>query len=207
MAATPMIMWKWPTTKYVSWKYRSSAGWPRKMPLMPPVTNRLTKPSENIMAVSKWILPPQSVPIQLKVLMAEGTPMHMVSTRERHRRVRVHAAHEHVVAPDQEAEEADAQDGVHHRFVAEDRLAREGGEQVRSHAHARQNRDVDFGVAEEPEEVLPQQRRAALVIGDDLIADHQAARDEETGARRCGRESAAGRRPAARRNPAGRGWQ
>ena len=31
------------------------------------------------MAVSKWILPFHSVPIQLKVLMAEGTPMHIVS--------------------------------------------------------------------------------------------------------------------------------
>src|ERR1035438_7654289 len=83
MAATPMIMWKWPTTKYVSWKYRSSAGCPRKMPLTPPVTKSETKPSANSMAVVKWILPPHSVPIQLKVLMAEGTPMHMV----KHQRV------------------------------------------------------------------------------------------------------------------------
>ena len=87
--------------------------------------------------------------------------------RERHGGVRAHAAHEHVVAPDQEAEEADAEDGVHHRFVAEDRLAREGREQLRGHAHAGQDRDVDLRVAEEPEQVLPQQRRAALVIGDD----------------------------------------
>ena len=50
------------------------------MPLSPPVTNSDTKPSANIMAVVKWILPPHSVPIQLKVLMADGTPMAMVST-------------------------------------------------------------------------------------------------------------------------------
>jgi hypothetical protein len=31
------------------------------------------------MAVSKWILPFHKVPIQLNVLMAEGTPMHIVS--------------------------------------------------------------------------------------------------------------------------------
>ena len=48
------------------------------MPLIPPVTNNDTKPSENSMAVSKWILPPHSVPIQLNVLMADGTPMDMV---------------------------------------------------------------------------------------------------------------------------------
>src|ERR1039458_8783479 len=80
MAATPMIMWKWPTTKEVSWKYRSSAGWPRKIPLSPPVTNSDTKPRANIMAVVKRILPPHKVPIQLNVLMADGTPMAMVST-------------------------------------------------------------------------------------------------------------------------------
>ena len=32
------------------------------------------------MAVSNRILPPQSVPIQLNVLMADGTPMDMVRT-------------------------------------------------------------------------------------------------------------------------------
>mgnify|MGYP003694527165 CR=1 FL=1 len=97
---------------------------------MPPVTNSADEAEREHHGGIEVYLPPQSVPIQLKVLMAEGTPMHMVSTRERHRRVRVHAAHEHVVAPDQEAEEADAEDGVHHGLVAENRLAREGGEQV-----------------------------------------------------------------------------
>ena len=105
--------------------------------------------------------------------------------REGHGRIRVHAAHEHVMAPDQEAQEADAQDGVHHRFVAEDRLAREGGEQLRSHAHAGQDGDVHLGMPEEPEQVLPEQRRAALMVGDDLVVDHQAGRQEEAGADRA----------------------
>ena len=47
----------------------------RKMPLIPPVTNSETKPRANSIAVVKRILPPQSVPSQLNVLMAEGTPM------------------------------------------------------------------------------------------------------------------------------------
>ncbi len=32
------------------------------------------------MAVVNWILPPHSVPIQLNVLIADGTPMDMVRT-------------------------------------------------------------------------------------------------------------------------------
>src|ERR1017187_356463 len=203
MAATPMIMWKWPTTKQVSWKYRSSAGWPRKIPLSPPVTNSDTKPRANIMAVVKRILPPHKVPIQLNVLMADGTPMAMVSTenaiadpveclngrrhpdghgqhRKRHRRIGAHAAHEHVVAPHQEAQKADAQDRVHHGPVSEDCLARESGEQLRSHTHAGQNRDVNLGMAKEPEQMLPEQRRSAFVI-QNLVADQQAARHEEAG--------------------------
>ena len=47
--------------------------------------------------------------------------------------------------------------------------------QLRRHAHAGQDRDVDFRVSEEPEQVLPQQRRAALVILN-LVVDHQAGR-------------------------------
>src|SRR5690348_9327645 len=50
------------------------------MPLIPPVTNSDTNPSANSMAVVKRILPPHSVPIQLNVLMADGTPIDIVST-------------------------------------------------------------------------------------------------------------------------------
>ena len=55
-------------------------GWPRKMPDIPPETNSETNPIENSIGEAKRILPPHIVPIQLKVLMADGTPMHMVST-------------------------------------------------------------------------------------------------------------------------------
>ena len=49
------------------------------MPPRPPDTKSETKPIAYSMAVVKRILPPQSVPIQLKVLTAEGTPIDMVS--------------------------------------------------------------------------------------------------------------------------------
>ena len=37
-------------------------------------------------------------------------------------------------------------------------------------------------MAKEPEQVLPQKRRAALVIGEDVVADQHSRRQEETGA-------------------------
>src|SRR5437870_13769195 len=42
---------------------------------MPPATNTETKPMANNIGVVKRILAPHSVPIQLKVLIAEGTPI------------------------------------------------------------------------------------------------------------------------------------
>ena len=101
--------------------------------------------------------------------------------REGKRRIWAHAAHKHVVSPNAEPQNADGRHGVNHGAVAKNRLAREGGEDVGSHAHARKDGDVNLGVSEEPEQVLPEQRRAAG-MRNNLVADDQAAWDEETGA-------------------------
>ena len=57
--------------------------------------------------------------------------------RKGERRVGTHAAHEHVVAPNHESHEADGHQGVDHRAIAENRLARKSGDQLGGHAHAR----------------------------------------------------------------------
>ena len=85
---------------------------------------------------------------------------------------------EHVVRPHEQAEEGDARRGGGDRLVAEDRLAREDRQHLGEDAERGQDEDVDLGVAEEPEQVLPQQRRAALV------------RVEEGRRRSCGRAAA-----------------
>src|SRR5690606_35255409 len=72
-----------------------------------------------------------------------------------------HAHRVHVVRPHDEADHADRHHSVHHGEVAEDRLAREGRHYVADDAEARQDHDVYFGVAEEPEQVLEQDRVAA----------------------------------------------
>ena len=68
---------------------------------------------------------------------------------------------EHVVGPDAEAQQADADRGEHEGPVAEQWLAAEHREDLAYHAHRRKDDDVDLGVAEEPEDVLPQDRVAA----------------------------------------------
>src|SRR3989304_8104699 len=82
IAATPITRWKWATTKYVSWRYRSSEDCPRNGPLRPPDTNNETNPMAYSMGVLKRICPPHKVPSQLKVLMAEGRPIERVSTEK-----------------------------------------------------------------------------------------------------------------------------
>ena len=58
-----------------------------------------------------------------------------------------------------------ATDADDHERVAEERLAREDRHDLGHDAEGRQDEDVDLGVAEEPEEVLPEQRVAAAGAG------------------------------------------
>src|SRR3546814_5252254 len=75
--------------------------------------------------------------------------------------VDVEADGEHVVGPDDEADETDRHHGVGHAEIAEHRLARESRHDVADDAESRQDHDVDLGVTEEPEQVLEQNRVAA----------------------------------------------
>ena len=74
--------------------------------------------------------------------------------REDQRRVVRDAHDEHVVGPDEEAEDRDGHRGEGDRRVAEDALAAEGRDHLADHAHAGQNHDVDGGVRVEPEQML-----------------------------------------------------
>ena len=56
------------------------AGCARKIPERPPVTKNETNPKAKSIGESNWIFPPHNVPSQLKVLIAEGTPIDMVSS-------------------------------------------------------------------------------------------------------------------------------
>ena len=94
--------------------------------------------------------------------------LHAGRDRDEHRREaergdgdRADARREHVVRPHAPAEEADRDAGEHDDRVAEQRLAREHRQDLGDDAHAREDEDVHLGMAEDPEQVLVQQRIAA----------------------------------------------
>ena len=89
------------------------------------------------------------------------------------------AGHEHVVAPDEEADDGDAGQRPDHGGVAEDAAAREAGDDLAHHAHRRQQHDVDGGVAVEPEQVLEEDRVAAARRLEDRHAQHPLDRDQQ----------------------------
>ena len=117
------------------------------------------------MAMSIGVLrsmePRHMVPIQLKILTPVGTAMSMV----------VMVKTELAMGPNPtvniwwlhtaQLHDGDDDTGEHYDRVPEQRFAAEGGYHFGHDAHCRQNQDVDLGVAEEPEQVLPQDRVAA----------------------------------------------
>ena len=95
---------------------------------------------------------------------------HRRDHEERVRRRR-HPDGEHVMRPHAEADEPDRDGGADHRGVAEHRLAREDRDDLGREAEAGQHQHVDLGVAEDPEEVLPQHRRAAGLRVEEVRAE------------------------------------
>jgi hypothetical protein len=91
------------------------------------------------------------------------------------------AGREHVVHPEPEADERGRDQRQHHRRVAEHGTRAERRHDRRHHAQRRDEDDVDLRVAEEPEQVLPEQRVAALrrvveVRRDQAVERQEAAR-------------------------------
>ena len=80
------------------------------------------------------------------------------------------------------------------RLVAEDRLAREDGDDLGDDPHRRQDHDVDLGVPEEPEDVLVEQRVAALGRDEEVRAGLAVEQQQ----RQPGRERRQHERRAAR---------
>ena len=90
-----------------------------------------------------------------------------------------------MVDPQAEREEADRDQRQHDRRVAEHGPAREGGDDRRHEAEARQEDDLGLGVAEEPEQVLPRRASAPSaglkVRPDQPVHDQKAAREHDGG--------------------------
>ena len=93
----------------------------------------------------RWILPPQRVASQLKILMPVGTEMTMVAKTKKVLAPGAEADGEHVVRPHAEADEADADRGRHHGRIAEDGLAREDGNDLVGEGEGGQHEHIDLG--------------------------------------------------------------
>ena len=83
------------------------------------------------------------MPTQLKTLMAVKTPTSIESTPKTPRVEGRLARHEHVVAPDEEADEGDAQRRVGDRAGSRNVLAAKAADHLADDAHGRQHHDVD----------------------------------------------------------------
>src|SRR3546814_11404524 len=66
-----------------------------------------------------------------------------------------------MVRPDAEADEAGGEEGKDDQLVTDQLCLRESGDHHRDEAGGGQEDDVDLGVTEEPEQMLPQHRVAA----------------------------------------------
>ena len=75
--------------------------------------------------------------------------------RENQSGERVHSAEEHVVTPNHIAEESDSNQATVDDLDAEQGLAHRCHQDVRDDAYSGNNGDVNFGMSEKPEEMLP----------------------------------------------------
>src|SRR6266852_6275028 len=93
--------------------------------------------------------------------------------RKDQRRKRIHAAGEHVLAPDAKSENADAAKRQDDEAFLPNGFAGKRGNQMRDQAEARQHGHVDFRLREKPEEALPKngngvRNDTGRLIGDEI---------------------------------------
>src|SRR6266851_4571337 len=96
----------------------------------------------------------------------------------------VEAGDEHVVSPEEDAQEADEQGGGDHRAIGEDPSMAEVRNEHRGEAHAGEDGDVKLGVPEEPEEMEPEERAAGAAVrigGVKDTVDQVSCGEEEAG--------------------------
>ena len=145
------------------------------IPVSPPVTNMKMKPAMKSSGVRKRALPMTIVQHQAKTWIVDGMTTIAVAAAKKTIATVGMPGGEHVVRPDAEADEDDEQLGDRDERERLHPPLRERGDDLGRDPERGDDQDVDLGVAEEPEEVLPEERRAA------------AARRRRSACRRCGR--------------------
>ena len=85
-----------------------------------------------------------------------------------------------MVGPDDEGEKADEKDRVDGGPIAPNGAPGVVADHFGDDSHGGEDQHIDFGMAEKPKEVLPEEGAAAACVFEDLAADHEPAGHEET---------------------------
>ena len=170
-------------------------GCARIGPVKPPVMNKETKPRMKSKGVARRSPPAKYCRQPLNHLDRRRNRNGNGNQSKGAADVRVHSADKHVVTPDRKSQQSNGDGRGHHGSVGSrrQRMPGEGGQQRRCEPHGRKDRDVDLRMAEEPEQVLPQQWRSSGMVQYDSI-HHIDRRKEEAGAKMAIAEQHATRR-------------
>ena len=95
-----------------------------------------------------------------------------------------HPNREHVMGPNAHADETDGDSGADHDGIAEDGLAGEDGDDFRSEGKTGDDQDVDLRVAENPEEMHPQDGGAASLSVKEVRAEETIESEHHLGGRK-----------------------
>ena len=138
-------------------------------------------------------MPVATVSSQAKIWIVDGITTIIDAAAKKTSVDRRQAGREHVVRPDAEADERDEQLGERDERERDHPPPRERRDDRGRDPERGQDDDVDLGVAEDPEQVLPEQRVAAVRDVEEVEAELALELEED-----AGRASAAAARTAAR---------
>ena len=144
---------------------------------MPPITKVKMNAKMNSKGVLNTSLPLSNVASQQKIWTPLGTAIAMLEAVKKLSASRGRPVANMWWTHRPKASTPVAQTSEHQRQIAEHRPAREGRDHAGDHADRRQEDDVDFRMAEEPEQMLPQQHVAALGRVEEMRAD-EAVKDQ-----------------------------
>ena len=151
-------------------------------PLSPPIVNWTMNASAYSIGTVNRMRPPHSVASHEKTLMPVGTAMVMLDRPKNASATSPRPTVNMWCAQTVTDRNAMAMPEATIDPVAEDRLAGEDRDDLRDDAEGRQRHDVHLGVAEVPEQVLPQDRVAAVAHVEEVRAE--IAIDQQHGLRR-----------------------
>ncbi len=169
------------------------------------MTNCTRNATAKSIAVVRRIAPPHIVATQLKILTPVGTAMSRLEAAKTASATRPSPTANMWCAQTPKREDGDRDRRAGDERVTEDGLAREDRDDLGDHPEGREHHDVDLGVTEAPEVVLPHDGRAAArrqeqVGAEEAVDQKQHARRGQRGEREHGEHRVDQHHPHEERN-------